>query len=66
VSIWFFQLYAGTVLMVTIREGIYMGAKSIGKGFLYGVTGVIADPIKGIKHHGTKGFLKGIGTGVFG
>ena len=43
-----------------------MGLKLIGKGLLCGVSGIFIDPFKGAKHHGSRGLLKGIGTGVLG
>ena len=39
---------------------------TFGNGLLDGITGIIAQPIKGAKQEGALGVLKGIGRGVAG
>eukprot|EP01091_Cochliopodium_minus_P003778 TRINITY_DN13745_c0_g1_i1.p1 TRINITY_DN13745_c0_g1~~TRINITY_DN13745_c0_g1_i1.p1 ORF type:complete len:504 (+),score=157.65 TRINITY_DN13745_c0_g1_i1:49-1512(+) len=49
-----------------IGTGFLKAGKSIGKGILGGIMGVIKNPIQGTKEEGAKGLFKGIGKGVGG
>ncbi|EIE18163.1 DnaJ-domain-containing protein [Coccomyxa subellipsoidea C-169] len=48
------------------RAGLSSGAKSIGKGVLAGVVGLVAAPVMMAREEGVKGFAKGVGAGVLG
>ena len=47
-------------------SGGLVGGSKITAGVLNGVMGVLLDPLKGAKHGGVKGFVKGLGTGISG
>ncbi|KAF2077422.1 hypothetical protein CYY_001271 [Polysphondylium violaceum] len=50
-----------------LLEGLYQGTISLSKGILDGVTGVVLEPIKGVRDEGgAKGFFKGVGKGLMG
>jgi vacuolar protein sorting-associated protein 13A/C len=49
-----------------IGEGFTHGARDLGLGVIHGITGIIAQPIKGAQQEGGIGFVKGIGKGVTG
>ncbi len=46
------------------RAGLSSGAKSIGKGVLAGVVGLVAAPVMMAREEGVKGFAKGVGAGA--
>ena len=46
--------------------GAASGLKSIGKGVMAGVAGLIAGPVIGAREEGIGGFFKGLGAGVVG
>lgn len=46
------------------KAGLSSGAKSIGKGVLAGVVGLVAAPVMMAREEGVKGFAKGVGAGV--
>ncbi|KAI9189680.1 Vacuolar protein sorting-associated protein 13 [Blastocladiella emersonii ATCC 22665] len=46
--------------------GVTTGAKSLAKGVVSGVTGVITKPIEGAEKEGFGGFFKGVGKGLIG
>ncbi|CAL8463305.1 g2839 [Coccomyxa elongata] len=48
------------------KAGLSSGAKSIGKGVLAGVVGLVAAPVMMAREEGVKGFAKGVGAGVLG
>lgn len=45
------------------KAGLSSGAKSIGKGVLAGVVGLVAAPVMMAREEGVKGFAKGVGAG---
>jgi hypothetical protein len=47
-------------------EGFGQGLLGLGKGIFHGVTGIIAEPIKGAQKEGGEGFFKGLGRGLAG
>ncbi|KAJ3439892.1 vacuolar protein sorting-associated protein 13c [Anaeramoeba flamelloides] len=49
-----------------LADGIFQGGKSFGKGLWSGVSGIVAQPIKGYKKEGGFGMLKGVGKGLVG
>ena len=49
-----------------VGQGLTKGIKRLGSGVLGGVTGVITQPIQGVKKDGAKGFVTGIGKGAAG
>lgn len=49
-----------------VGDGLVLGAKNLGKGFVQGLAGVVAQPVSGGLRAGTEGFLKGVGRGVVG
>jgi hypothetical protein len=46
--------------------GAASGLKSIGKGVLAGVAGLVAGPVVGAREEGVSGFFKGLGAGILG
>ncbi|KAK9917625.1 hypothetical protein WJX75_006600 [Coccomyxa subellipsoidea] len=48
------------------KAGLSSGAKSIGKGVLAGVVGLVAAPVMMAREEGVKGFAKGVGAGILG
>eukprot|EP01083_Nonionella_stella_P243770 849119_1 len=49
-----------------VGDGVVQGAASVGLGFFHGITGIVADPIRGARSSGGLGALKGVGTGLLG
>jgi hypothetical protein len=49
-----------------IATGLAVGTKSIIKGVVSGLAGVVIEPIKGAKHEGFKGATLGLGRGILG
>ncbi|KAF8818152.1 hypothetical protein IE077_002137, partial [Cardiosporidium cionae] len=49
-----------------LGEGVVYGAEAFRKAFVGGLTGLVQDPIKGVKDEGVEGFLKGTGRGLMG
>lgn len=49
-----------------IATGLAVGTKSIIKGVMSGLAGVVMEPIKGAKHEGFKGATLGLGRGILG
>jgi len=49
-----------------IGEGLLQGTRDFGMGLFKGVTGIVAQPIKGAKEEGGIGFAKGLGRGILG
>ncbi|XP_063715273.1 intermembrane lipid transfer protein VPS13C-like isoform X3 [Symsagittifera roscoffensis] len=49
-----------------VGQGLTKGFKRFGSGVLSGVTGVITQPIQGVKKDGAKGLVTGIGKGAAG
>ena len=49
-----------------IATGLAVGTKSIIKGVVSGLAGVVMEPIKGAKHEGFKGATLGLGRGILG
>ena len=48
------------------QSGVKAAAKELSMGIFDGVTGLVTQPIKGAKEHGTIGLVKGIGKGLGG
>ena len=48
------------------KQGFAESGKSLFRGVFAGVTGVITQPIDGVKEEGFEGFFKGVGKGVVG
>ena len=51
---------------VGVQSNLLHGAKSLGMGFVHGITGLITSPIRGATEEGLIGFIKGIGKGLIG
>ena len=49
-----------------VGQGLTKGFKRLGSGVFGGVTGVITQPIQGVKKDGAKGLVTGIGKGAAG
>jgi len=49
-----------------VGEGFAMGLMGFGKGLVGGVTGIVTQPMKGVKEEGAVGLMKGIGKGLVG
>lgn len=49
-----------------VGEGFKLGVISFAHGLKEGVTGIVADPIRGAEEDGAKGLVKGIGRGIIG
>jgi len=49
-----------------IGEGIVYGLTDLSVGLYKGITGIVAEPIKGAQREGGLGFLKGVGRGLTG
>ena len=45
---------------------LLQGTAGLGKGVLFGVTGLVLDPIKGARTDGVRGFTLGVGKGIVG
>ncbi|KAI9038954.1 glycosyltransferase [Aspergillus affinis] len=48
------------------HSGIRTASKELGLGFYDGITGIITQPIRGLKQEGVSGFVKGVGRGIGG
>eukprot|EP01117_Protostelium_nocturnum_P009173 TRINITY_DN3284_c0_g1_i3.p1 TRINITY_DN3284_c0_g1~~TRINITY_DN3284_c0_g1_i3.p1 ORF type:complete len:3093 (+),score=888.87 TRINITY_DN3284_c0_g1_i3:80-9358(+) len=49
-----------------IGEGVMLGARDFGLGFIKGLTGIVEEPMKGVEKEGVGGFFKGLGRGLVG
>jgi Vacuolar-sorting-associated 13 protein, DH-like domain/Vacuolar sorting-associated protein 13, extended-chorein/Vacuolar-sorting associated protein 13, adaptor binding domain/VPS13, central RBG modules/VPS13-like, N-terminal/ATG2/VPS13, C terminal domain/Intermembrane lipid transfer protein VPS13, C-terminal len=49
-----------------IGHGLALGVRDLGSGFMAGLTGIVAEPIKGASRDGVLGFAAGVGRGVTG
>ncbi|EFA77152.1 hypothetical protein PPL_12360 [Heterostelium album PN500] len=49
-----------------LLDGLYQGTLGLGKGIFEGVTGIIAEPVRGVQEQGGKGFFVGLGKGLMG
>mmetsp|Transcript_35528 Transcript_35528/g.56876 ORF Transcript_35528/g.56876 Transcript_35528/m.56876 type:complete len:3214 (+) Transcript_35528:77-9718(+) len=49
-----------------VGDGIMLGAKSLGIGLGYGLSGIVTEPIRGAEVQGVEGFFKGVGIGLLG
>jgi hypothetical protein len=47
-------------------QGLFQGSKRLGRGLFEGVTGVVGQPVKGLRKGGAAGALKGLGKGLVG
>jgi len=50
----------------TAADGLGKGLLSLGHNLVKGVTGIVVEPVKGAKHSGGVGFLKGVAVGLTG
>ena len=49
-----------------IKDGFKEAGKDLGKGVFEGITGLITQPVKGVKQEGVIGLFKGVGRGIVG
>jgi vacuolar protein sorting-associated protein 13A/C len=49
-----------------IKDGFIEAGKDLGKGVFEGITGLITQPVKGVKQEGVLGLFKGVGRGIVG
>eukprot|EP01105_Mastigella_eilhardi_P009021 TRINITY_DN214_c1_g1_i1.p1 TRINITY_DN214_c1_g1~~TRINITY_DN214_c1_g1_i1.p1 ORF type:complete len:3655 (-),score=926.48 TRINITY_DN214_c1_g1_i1:96-9494(-) len=49
-----------------VAHGAMLGAISLGKGIVKGVTGIVEQPVKGAMQNGFLGCIKGVGKGIIG
>lgn len=49
-----------------VGEGLRRGGEAVISGFIDGASGLITQPVKGIKKEGGLGFVKGLGKGLIG
>eukprot|EP01105_Mastigella_eilhardi_P027068 TRINITY_DN815_c0_g1_i4.p1 TRINITY_DN815_c0_g1~~TRINITY_DN815_c0_g1_i4.p1 ORF type:complete len:1918 (+),score=318.22 TRINITY_DN815_c0_g1_i4:637-5754(+) len=49
-----------------VGDGLLCGSMDLGKGVLFGVTGVLSEPFRGAQKEGFGGLVKGLGRGVVG
>ena len=49
-----------------LAQGILQGSKRLGRGLFEGVTGVVGQPVKGLRKGGGTGALKGLAKGMVG
>ncbi|KAE8334729.1 hypothetical protein BDV24DRAFT_172028 [Aspergillus arachidicola] len=52
--------------VIGIKSGFRAAKKELVKGFYQGVTGLVQQPVQGLRAEGGKGLLKGIGKGIGG
>ncbi|KAH8429328.1 glycosyltransferase [Aspergillus melleus] len=48
------------------HSGIRTASKELGLGFYDGITGIVTQPIRGLRQEGLSGFVKGVGRGIGG
>jgi vacuolar protein sorting-associated protein 13A/C len=51
---------------ISATEGLMQGTRAFGIGLLSGLTGVVAQPIIGMRRYGVLGLVAGVGTGLLG
>ncbi|GAM24239.1 hypothetical protein SAMD00019534_074140, partial [Acytostelium subglobosum LB1] len=51
---------------IHLLDGLFQGTLGLGRGVFEGVTGIIAEPVKGAQENGGKGFFIGLGKGLVG
>ena len=56
----------GAPVPTDVAKGFEKGARSFMRNLYLGVTGVVADPVRGLREQGLSGGVRGVGTGLTG